>query len=530
MKRGAAYPRVSSDDQRGNYSIPTQLAAIMDYAEEKGYVLVGDQYVDPETGKNVKSGDGAVPAFVDGYTSREISRPALDAALTYLETVGFDVLIVYCLDRLARDPYMRRTLEIMFEERGAKVEYVLGGYDDTPEGEVRKDLDATFAKWENVKRVERIVRGKMGKAKRGLFVAGRAPYGYRIDGNAPGGLVVDEEEAAVVRRIFHLYVDEGKSIRAIARILTDESIPNYSNSGRWGHSTVQRILRNTAYAGRLYYNKNERKGKRLIERSRDEWIEIAIEPIVDEAVFNQAQRRLEHNREVRRRQPRRFYLLSGMVFCAECGRPYVAQTQKAGSGRRVNDAQAYRHRVKEGHCAGRYISARLLEPAVWDTVVEILLDPENLQRGYEESLAQQGKRRAGKQVHLEELRQKVTKLEQQRRNLNKVYIDPDIGLSKAEYIEQRTEIERGLKEARERIADIERELAAPPSLAKLPEPETFFAAIKESLSGDADLTPKDKRKILELLHIKVLIGLDRSVRIEGWAIPDSIGLSTTTFF
>jgi DNA invertase Pin-like site-specific DNA recombinase len=64
------------------------------------------------------------------------------------------------LDRLARDPYIRRRLELEFEKRGAVVECVPGKYDQTPEGEVRKDLKATFAKWKNAKRVERSQRGK----------------------------------------------------------------------------------------------------------------------------------------------------------------------------------------------------------------------------------------------------------------------------------------------------------------------------------------------------------------------------------
>jgi len=207
MKRAVIYARVSTDDQRSNYSIPTQVEACLKYAKQEGYSVVGDQYVSAETGLDVAlPGEGTVRAYVDDYTSREMSRPSLDAAFRYLETTGYDVVIVYSVDRLARDPYIRETLERDFHKLGATVEYASGDYDDTPQGEVRKDLAAVFAKWENTVRVERCSRGRRRKAESGFFVGGRAPYGYEMSKKVPGGLVVVEEQASSVRRIFSLYV------------------------------------------------------------------------------------------------------------------------------------------------------------------------------------------------------------------------------------------------------------------------------------------------------------------------------------
>ena len=148
-ERAIIYARVSTDIQRENYSIPSQVKAAITYAKDRNYSIVGDQYVDLKTGKDSLIGNGSIAAYVDQYTSLELSRPSLDAAIDYLEKQGFDVLMVYALDRLARDPYIRQTIEREIEARGARVEYVSGNYDKTPEGEVRKDLEATFAKWEN---------------------------------------------------------------------------------------------------------------------------------------------------------------------------------------------------------------------------------------------------------------------------------------------------------------------------------------------------------------------------------------------
>jgi site-specific DNA recombinase len=175
--RAIIYARVSSDLQRDNNSIPTQIADCVSYIRKHGYALVGDHFVDPVTGFDATKGNGAIAAFVDDFTSMELNRPSLDAAFTFLESVGIDVVVVHALGSLARDPYFRQTLEHEFAHRGVRVEYVLGNYEASPEGEVRKDMDATFAKWENAKRVERCNRGKRGKAERGRFVG----YGTALD-------------------------------------------------------------------------------------------------------------------------------------------------------------------------------------------------------------------------------------------------------------------------------------------------------------------------------------------------------------
>ena len=239
-KRAALYARVSTDIQRDNYSVSTQITAMLAYAKKCGYTIVGDQYVDPENGSDTLPGNGGVPAFVDDYTSLELNRPGLDAAFKYLKSNGFEVLVVHSLDRMARGSSIRETLEMEFKKLEVNVEYVLGNYEDSPEGEVRKDLDATFAKWENTKRVERCNRGKRGKAEAGKFVAGRPPFGYCIDKDAPTGLVINEKEAVIIRWIYQAYVDENLSIRGITQSLNERGITP-SKGGGYGRSQVYQI-------------------------------------------------------------------------------------------------------------------------------------------------------------------------------------------------------------------------------------------------------------------------------------------------
>jgi site-specific DNA recombinase len=249
-KRAIIYARVSTDDQRNNYSIPSQVAEIKKYIEAKGYALVGNRFVDPDTGQDAASG---TPAFVDDYSSLKLSRPALDAAYEYLELYGYDVVVVYSIDRLDRDPYKLRTHEYGFIKGGASVEYVKGDYAETPDGQFMKTVVGAAAKLDNDWRTERFNRGKRQKARRGLFVAGRPPYGYKINRDALGGLEVVEEEAGIIKWIFETYVKDGLSLYAIVDALNQSKAKPYKG-GIWQKSSIAHMLVNPVYAGTNRYN------------------------------------------------------------------------------------------------------------------------------------------------------------------------------------------------------------------------------------------------------------------------------------
>lgn len=530
-KRAIIYARVSTDDQRGNYSIPTQVDECLRYVNQKGYSVVGSLYIDPATGRDVESADG-IQAYVDDYSSRELSRPGLDAALIYLESVGFDVVVVHALDRLARDPYIRQTLEIEFGRRGARVEYVLGNYEQTPEGEVRKDLDATFAKWENARRVERSQRGKRGKAESGLFVGGRAPYGYSIDREAQGGLAVNKDQAAVIQRIFDLYVNRGYSIRAIADTLTEEGTRNHSGHYNWAKSSVAKILANPTYAGTVYYNKFQRtnNGRKLIVRDGEKWIAIQITPLVEQYIYKQAQRQLADNRERVRKQATRFYLLSGMIVCTHCGRPFFGQTNPADSHNRATEEVWYRHRIKNGHCCNKQISTSRVDAAVWNALVELLLKPDKLKAGYESSLKQQEAKLSRKKLMLEQLGRERIGLDQRLTNLTTAYVDPEIQMPKSEYLTQRALITNKVVAVQRAIDEINDELASIPSVADYATFTAFSNRIRTKLTENTDPTPQEKRTLLQLLHIVVHVDLvSNELSIEGWFDTEEAGLSSITY-
>ena len=514
--RAVMYPRVSTDLQRDNYSIPSQIKDMLHYAESRGYVLVGDRFVDPITGKDTSMVDGAIPAFVDDYTSTELSRPGLNACLSFLKNVGFDVLLVHAIDRLARDPYYRQTIEREFVALGARVEYILGNYDESPEGEVRKDLDSTFAKWENAKRVERTNRGKKRKAEMGKFVAGNPPYGYRIDPEALGGLAIYEPEAEIIQLIFKWYVEDRYSVYGIVKELGRQGIKTQYEYDTWHPGTVFQMLKHTVYAGYTYYNQRKRKDKKHIKRDKSEWIKIACTPIVPLELFEAAQERLKYNKEHTRKQTKHFYLLSKMVVCSECHRVYLAQNVAL-------NARGYRHRLLQGHCCNRWIPAKKLEPLVWEQIVDVLLNPGSLRRGYEKMMEKEQEKQGRNIKHLEAMQAGVEKLLAKRSRLQQVYLDPDIGMSKEEYLAEKKLLDDQIRSLQEDMDRIGQELSKIPTEADLVNLEEMAEKIVTSLGNNLDIPEEAKRKVLELLNVKVIISPDKEVKVEGWFSSETNG-------
>ena len=275
-----------------------------------------------------------------------------------------------------------------------------------------KDLDATFAKWENARRVERSTRGKKSKAQKGLFVGGRSPYGYTIDSSAPGGLAINVEQAEVVQKIFNWYASREMSYFKISRELEQRGIPSYTGGAKWYLSAIKNILKNPAYIGKVFYNKHKKRtNTSKVLRNREEWIEININPIIDTNLYNEVQLLIKEHRETLRRQPKHSYLLNRMVRCEECNHSYLSNFRNARPDENRNACASYRHLKSEGHCMTREVSARKLEPMVWKKICELLLDPEILRMGYNKALELQFLNQDRQRALKENLYHAVEKLE-----------------------------------------------------------------------------------------------------------------------
>ncbi len=358
----ATYVRVSTDEQaeRG-YSLAHQREECRRRAAALG-AAEGREYAD------------------EGVSGAILDRPALTRlrAAVRARTVG--LVVVYDPDRLARRLAHQLLITEEIEAAGARLEFVNFEWRHTPEGQLFYALRGAVAQYEKEKIRERTMAGRRQKAKAGRLPSGYRPYGYVYD---PQGqtLAVDAAEAAVVRRIFGLLVEDGVGVNGIARRLTEEGVPTRRGAPAWHRAVVRRILGNAVYAGTFYANRMdceglalnrhlppaERRAMRL--RPAEEWIAVPVPAVVDGATWRRAQDVLAGARRLMHGHPRSDYLLSGLLRCGACGLP-MCGTRRSRWGREVRGYTCRRHwsGARQEGC-GRYVLAGPVEEGVWSAVV-----------------------------------------------------------------------------------------------------------------------------------------------------------------
>lgn len=344
------YSRVSTADQAEHgTSLTSQAEACRKFAEGRGWQVVGEYQDDAS---------GVTPLA---------SRPGLLDAYMVCADDGVGVLVVLDVDRLARSTWVGSSIQHEFAELGVTLYFVQGGDTTEPTDTLMVDIKQAFAAHERLKILERTRRGKLTAARAGRVIT-RVPFGYR---STDRRVVVDEAEADVVRSIFRAYAEEGLSLNGVARWLAGQGIPAPRGGERWGRPSLRRILLDSAYRGEWQYNKRKRtlvpggkgKGKgtyRMVDRPRQDWVPMAVPPIVDAGLWQRAQDRLAENRVSRRRPTRVQTPLGGLVFCAACGARMARQYRV--------DYQYWRcNRRKD--CGAPSFPGKELELAVADWVV-----------------------------------------------------------------------------------------------------------------------------------------------------------------
>jgi site-specific DNA recombinase len=286
----ALYARVSTDEQAERFGLARQLHELRAAATLKGYVVpAGAEYVD------------------DGHSGADLDRPALTRLREAVRAGAYAVVLAHDPDRLSRRlPHQLLLLEEL-ERGGARVEFVTTPRETTPEGQLLLHVKGVIAEYERLKIIERTMRGKREKARRGLIVASY-PYGYRPDPALPGRLVVFEAEAAIVRMIYAWLIDEGRSTRSIVDELRRLGVPPSKHGRQWGPTQVRRIIASDRYVGRTFYNRAQVvAGGRRNARPPADWIAVPIPAIVTPERYAAARVQLAQNRARLVGRPARFH-------------------------------------------------------------------------------------------------------------------------------------------------------------------------------------------------------------------------------
>ncbi len=303
----------------------------------------------------------------------------------------FEAVLLHSPDRLARTYVHQEILIDELKKSGVQVVFLNRPLSDTPEDRMLQGMQGLFSEYEKAKIAERARRGKLHKARSGRIVGHMAPFGYQYVKKSEMGegiYVINEREAKGVRFIFKTFVERQVSLGGLIKLLHKDDIQPRKGGERWQRSSLNRILRNESYIGVTYYNKGravEPESRRLRTkyhrvqhtsrriRPKNEWVPIAVPAIISRRLFDQAQRQLVRNRELSPRRTKNQYLLRGLTRCGQCGCLYA--------GIPCHGKRQYRCRNKDQrfplpkNCQARMVSAEIIEPLVWQAVVQTVTKP-----------------------------------------------------------------------------------------------------------------------------------------------------------
>jgi len=377
--RVGLYARVSTERQQERGTVHSQLEALRAAAQADGHEVI-EEFVD------------------DGYSGARLDRPALDRLRDAAEAGVLDGVLCLCVDRLARAYAYQVLILEELQSFDVTVHFLEGpAPSDDPQATLLIQMQGVIAEYEKAKIAERYRRGKLYRARAGEIPFWKCSYGHRRVVDPDSGrsrIEIYEPEAEIVRSIFHAYVERGLSVRQIALELRDRGIPSPSGKPQWGTSTLDRLLRNEAYIGIVYYNRYERlegttRGRktRPRERPREEWIAIPVPAIIDRDTFE----RVTHiTHENWRLSPRSVgpdsYLLRGLIKCGHCHVSCNCHTSLGRKGTRTRYYSCRNHDVlragsEDRLCPERCIRADALDEYVFGQVRQALLDPQQLLAG-----------------------------------------------------------------------------------------------------------------------------------------------------
>ena len=294
--------------------------------------------------------------------------------------------VVYSTNRFGRNRAECSNAKNIYKNYGIKVIYSNMLLDDSPEGTFMEGsmevMDEYFSK--NLATV--VKRGMKERAKQCRYTGGYVPYGFKI--NPETKLYeIEESEAENVRLLFKLY-NEKVGFTEILNILTEKGARTRTGKP-FSKNSLGDMISNPKYVGTYVYNRRSAADCNTAKRNShkykdvDEMIMIpnGIPAIVDEKTFELAQKRKEENKYgTRSRREKEDYLLTGLVYCKECGHAFTGN--RRFSGRNKTKYVTYRctNHNKGEKCNCKEVNKDYLESFVIDIICKTMLVPENVNR------------------------------------------------------------------------------------------------------------------------------------------------------
>lgn len=335
--KAVIYARYSSDNQREE-SIEGQLRECAAFAEKNG-ITVLRHYI-----------DRAVSAKTD-------NRPEFQSMIKDSGKKLFDMIIVWKLDRFARNRYDSARYKAQLKKNGVKVVSATEVISDGAEGIILESMLEGFAEYYSVDLSEKVVRGMTDNALKCMFNGGTLPMGYMID--AEQRFQVDPVTAPFVLEAFKQY-DEGATMTEIRDRLNARGMKN-TRGNPLTYNSVQHLLKNRRYIGEYKY--------------RDIIVPDGIPAIVPKDLFDRVQERLEKNKKApARHKAEDDYLLTTKLFCGYCGAYLCGESGTSRTGVVHHYYKCVSVKKKRTECHKKPVRKQWIEDLVAKETVDMLND------------------------------------------------------------------------------------------------------------------------------------------------------------
>lgn len=338
------YARYSSDRQT-EQSIEGQLHDCYEFAKKRNFTVI-KEYIDR------------------AMSGRYDDRPDFQQMIKDAAKHQFQYIIVWKLDRFARNRYDSAIYKHKLKQHGVKVLSAMEGISEEPEGVILEAILEANAEYYSANLAQNVRRGMRESAQKGNSTGGTIPLGYKIEDKR---LVIDEKTAPIVRCIFELYA-AGKGKKEIADILNERGYRTRKGN-LFTINSFNVILKNKKYIG-IYHYKDQNEGEIIIEG--------ACPAIIDKEIFDICAKKLQkNNRSPAHKKAKVEYLLQDKLFCGYCGAPMLGD---CGTGKNKKRYHYYSctTRRQNHSCKKKNEKKDFIEWYIVEQTIEYILRPDRL--------------------------------------------------------------------------------------------------------------------------------------------------------
>ena len=339
---GVIYARYSSENQREE-SIEGQLRECNAFAEKHGINIIGT-YIDR------------------AFSAKTDRRPDFQRMIKDSSRKAFETIIVWKLDRFARNRYDSATYKAKLKKNGVRVVSATEAISAGSEGILLESVLEGMAEYYSADLSEKVLRGHTENALHCKCNGGTLPIGFFIDKDKHYQL--DPLTAPLVRQAFESYA-EGKMMHEIAEDLNRQGVVPHHGK-RNNVNTVSNMLQNRKYIGEYRY--------------RDIVVPDGIPRIVTDELFNRVQEQLTKNKKApARHKAEDDYILSTKLFCGKCGSMMFGESGTSGN-KEVHHYYKCVSVKKHLGCDKRAVRKLWIEDIVVESVHKMLIDSELIAR------------------------------------------------------------------------------------------------------------------------------------------------------